>query len=75
MKKYLNLTGNSGVDAYETGLDYIKVRFKDYSEYLYTYSSTGVADVEEMKSLAQRGQGLNSYISRIVRKRYAAKLR
>jgi len=71
---YRNLGGNSGVSAYESGVDYITVRFNDGGIYLYTHASTGVFDIEQMKSLAKRGQGLNSYIGRIVRKRYARKI-
>jgi len=31
--------------------------------------------IEQMKDLAIAGQGLNSFISKVVRKRYASKLR
>ncbi|MEQ8908157.1 MAG: hypothetical protein RIC95_03115 [Vicingaceae bacterium] len=74
MVRYRNLGGNSGVSAYEIGSDFIKVRFNDGGLYLYTNARTGVHNVERMKRLAQRGQGLNSLISRSIRKRYAAKL-
>jgi hypothetical protein len=72
---YKNLGGDSGVIAYEIGPNSIKVQFRDGSIYLYDYTSPGMNDVEQMKNLAMRGEGLNSYISRVVRKRYAAKLR
>ncbi len=75
MERYMNLGGDSGVVAYEIGSDYIKVEFKDNSLYLYNYQSPGASDVEHMKKLAIAGQGLNSYIGRVVKKRYAAKLR
>lgn len=75
MTKYLNLGGNSGVAGYDVGLDAITVYFRDGSAYLYNYGSTGIVDVEHMKSLATAGQGLNSFISRVVGKRYARKLR
>jgi hypothetical protein len=71
---YKNLGRNSSVAAYESGADYIVVRFRDGGTYLYTYESTGAYDVDKMKSLANSGQGLNSYIGRIVRKRYSKKL-
>lgn len=70
MTRYRDLGGNSGVQAYELGDDYIKVRFSDGGLYLYTYSSAGSSFIETMKSLARSGSGLNSYINKYVRKRY-----
>jgi hypothetical protein len=75
MERYQNLGGDSGIVAYEIGDDFIKVQFHDGPVYLYTYESTGQAAIEHMKELARAGHGLNSYISRVVRKQYAAKLR
>jgi len=75
MQLYLNLSGRSGVRGYESGSDYIDVLFSDGGIYRYTYASAGLAAIEYMKQLAAAGQGLNSYISRFVRKYYAAKLR
>jgi hypothetical protein len=54
---------------------FIKVEFTSGAIYLYTYDSTGMQDIERMKELAVAGEGLNSYISKYVRKRYASKLR
>jgi len=75
MARYANLGGNSAIETYEIGDDSITVGFKGNSEYLYNYSKPGRSHVEEMKKLAQAGQGLNSYIGKFVRKNYAAKLR
>ena len=75
MERYLNLGGNSGVEAYEIGEDYIRVQFSDGSVYLYTYASAGREHIERMKELARRGQGLNGYINRYVRKAYERKER
>ena len=72
---YLNRGGNSGVAFYSIESDSITVQFKDGSVYLYNYSSTSISGVEHMKQLARNGVGLNSYISRVVKKRYARKLR
>lgn len=74
MHIYRNLGGNSNVAGFQIGSDYIIVKFKDRSSYLYTHWSTGVQEIEHMKRLAVQGRGLNSYISRIIRKRYARKL-
>ncbi len=75
MEIYKNLGGDSGVTAYEIGIEFIKVQFHDGSIYLYTYLSTGREDIEQMKKLAIAGEGLNSYIGKVVKKRYASKLR
>lgn len=73
MEPYKNLNGDSGVAGFENGSDYIRVQFKDGSVYLYTYASAGSSNIEEMKRLAVAGRGLNSFINKNVRKRYAKK--
>ncbi len=75
MELYKNLGGDSGVVAYEIGDDSIKVQFSDGSLYLYNYQSAGSHNIEQMKGLAIAGRGLNSFISRVVKKGYASKLR
>ena len=75
MEHYKNLGGDSGVVAYEIGPGSITVQFKDGSVYLYTDQSAGAASIAEMQRLAKAGQGLNSFINRVVKKGYARKLR
>lgn len=75
MERYKNLGGDSGVAAYEIGDDFIKVQFNDGSLYLYTNQSAESNNIEQMKRLAIAGRGLNSFIGRVVKKRYASKLR
>lgn len=75
MNRYANRGGNSGVTGYETAEGQITVQFSDGSQYLYNSSSPGAAVVTEMQRLAAAGEGLNSYISRVVRKNFAQKLR
>lgn len=75
MTPYMDLGGNSGVTAYELGNDYILVEFHGGSLYLYTYDRPGKFDVENMKELAVRGRGLNTYINKYVRKNYARRIR
>ena len=67
--------GVSNVVAYDVGDDSITVQFDDRSRYLYTYESAGAANIEEMKNLARRGEGLNEFIKKNVSTRYALKLR
>lgn len=70
MQNYLNLSGKSGVSAFEIGSDFIKVMFSTGAVYAYTYRSAGMEKVEEMKQLALRGCGLNSFIMRHVKYDY-----
>lgn len=75
MIRYRNLSGTSSVYAYDVGINSIIVQFSDGSCYEYDQLSPGFNHIEQMKQLAQRGQGLGSYINRHVRKNYARKLR
>ena len=71
MIPYKNITGNSGVQAYEIGPNYITVKFtKTARTYTYSYSKAGKEYVETMKRLAENGAGLNSFINRFVRNLY-----
>jgi len=74
MKPYRNLSGASGVTAYEIDENYIDVEFVDGHAYRYDYAVTGRSNVEKLKSLALSGRGLSTYISRVVRNAYAARL-
>lgn len=75
MERYKNLGGDSKIIAYEIGNDSIKVQFQGGGTYTYTYQSAGQATIEHMKKLAIAGHGLNSYITTVVKKRYASKTR
>jgi hypothetical protein len=66
MERYRNLSGDSGVDAYEVGDDFVKVRFRTGGVYWYTNKSVGVKHVAALKRLALRGRGLSTYISQHV---------
>jgi hypothetical protein len=70
-----NVNGDSGVTAYEIGDDWIRVRFSTGAVYLYTAASAGTANIERMKVLAARGDGLNAFINTTVRQAYARKER
>jgi hypothetical protein len=75
MQRYRNLSGDSGVVAYEIGPDSIQVRFQDGWVYRYTHASAGASNIETMKSLAAAGRGLSTFIVRKVRKSYESKHR
>ena len=74
MKLYKDLSGNSNVISYELGTVEVRVKFDDDSLYLYTTQSTGAVNINEMQRLASNGQGLNSFIGRIVKMNYAEKI-
>ena len=60
MTPYANKGGESGLLAFEIGIDYILVEFNSGR---YTYASAGRDAVETMKELVSAGEGLNSFIS------------
>jgi hypothetical protein len=74
MTGYLNYSENSGVSAYAIEPNGITVQFASGDAYLYTYKKPGKTAVEQMKVLAMDGRGLSTYISRVVRGNYEAKL-
>ncbi|HEY1024517.1 MAG TPA: hypothetical protein VGE26_05085 [Sphingobacteriaceae bacterium] len=74
MYKYANKSGNSCVDSYQIGDNYIIVSYTSGSVYAYTYRSAGVTNVETMKSYALLGKGLSSFIRENVKDRYSKKL-
>jgi hypothetical protein len=67
MEDYGDINGKSGILAYETGPDFIRVKFKNDSVYLYTYASADPHSIEQMKSLAAAGEGLNTFINQYLR--------
>lgn len=62
MKAYRDINGDSGVSAYDYGDDWIKVQFKGGAVYEYRAAKIGQANINNMKRLADGGDGLNSYI-------------
>jgi hypothetical protein len=71
VKRYRDIQGDSGVVAYETGPDYIRMTFKHGGTYVYDYASSGKFEVELMKGLADSGDGVATFISKFVKARYA----
>src|SRR6185436_10300260 len=68
VKRYKNLSRDSGVVAYELSAGSIVVQFKDGWKYEYTNHSAGAAAVATMHRLALGGRGLSTFISTNVRK-------
>lgn len=75
MDRYKNLNGDSNVIAYELGQGSIIVEFGSgtHRHYVYNGNRPGAAVVAELQRLAVAGAGLNSYISRIVKKDFDRK--
>jgi hypothetical protein len=74
MQRYGNLSGNSGVVAYEISPRSIKLKFQDGRTYVYSYDRPGPEHVEAMKVLARSGRGLSTYVARHVRDDYEGRL-
>lgn len=73
MRRYRGADEGSGVEAYESGPGWIRVRFRGGAVYHYDHRHPGAAHVLEMQRLADAGSGLAGYISRYVRGDYAAR--
>jgi len=71
---YKDIDHDSNITGYTYGDDYIIVEFKHGGKYEYTYQSAGVQHIERMKQLADRGDGLNAYINKHVKKNYSKKI-
>ncbi len=64
----------AGVHQYETGEDYIIIRFHNASyDYKFTYASAGKVAVEVMKMMAQQRKGLGTYITTQVKDKFESK--
>ena len=76
MKPYANLSGDSGISAYEYGSDWIHIQFVHGGTYEYTSSSVGAANLETLKRLADSGDELNTFINTTpsVKKGYSRRL-
>lgn len=71
MIRYRNIGSDSGVDSYQIGENYITVKFKStHRRYTYSFNRAGRENVKNMKTLAQEGRGLNSYINKHVKFSY-----
>ncbi|MGN6524805.1 MAG: hypothetical protein ACTHL8_00315 [Burkholderiaceae bacterium] len=71
MTPYRNHSGRSGVVAYALARDAILLEFAQGDVYEYTARSAGPGAIAEMRSRAERGSGLATYVSQHVRGRYA----
>lgn len=64
----------AGVHLYETGVDYIIIRFHNASyDYKFTYESAGKVAIEVMKKMAEQRKGLSTFISTQVKDKFESK--
>lgn len=75
MEPYLDLSGRSGVVAFQIGESYIKIQFRN-NRRVYVYSSRRINSdkIEHMKRLAVSGAGLNTFINQNSDVRYGFEL-
>ena len=64
MKTYTDRDNNSNIAGYEYGEDWIRIYFKDDSEYEYSGEYMTQYMIDQMKYLADQGDGLNAYINK-----------
>lgn len=74
METYRDWDHGSGVRAYDIGEAHIDVQFKSGAVYRYTSFSVGAANLVQMVAFARAGEGLNSFINKVVKHLYSAKL-
>ena len=74
MPRYKNLSGRSGVIAFETTSDSITLTFVNGDRYVYTAARPGRDAVDRMTELAKAGCGLSTYVSKHVRDNFERKL-
>lgn len=71
MEIYKDINNDSGIYGFEINTTCITIWFHGANRsYTYSYQSAGENRVEDMKRLAQEGDGLNSYIMRYAKKLY-----
>jgi hypothetical protein len=74
LRRYRDKRGHSAVTGYAALAKSIAVQFADGAIYLYDMDCPGPQHVERMKELAKAGEGLYTYISRRVGRRYSSQL-
>ena len=75
LKRYRDVSGNSGIESYAPLSDDIFIKFKSGDEvYHYDSRHPGRKHVKQMQKLAASGNHLATYINQNVRGNYAEKL-
>lgn len=64
MKNYKDINNDSGIESYEYGDDWIAVKFKSGKTFKYEARNIGSGNLSAMKSKADAGDGLHSFINK-----------
>lgn len=72
MKTYRDSDNDSNIKGYEYDENWIRVYFKDDSEYEYSDGTVTQYMIDQMKHLADSGDGLNAFINQH-KPRYSSK--
>ena len=75
MRPYGGQGKSRGVVAYDLGPDSIDVEFTSGWVYRFSYQKPGPLRVERMKTLAESGHGLSTFISKHVKNRFESRRR
>ena len=73
--QYKNLGGASKVAKYTIQKDSMTVQFLDHTVYIYNNQTAGPLNIAKMKTLAQAGKGLGTFIDANVKDRFLRKIR
>ena len=74
LEAYKNLSGESGITAFEMEKIRCVIYFEDGSAYVYDEITPGVKNLAAMKILASKGRGLHTFIERFVKENYSLRL-
>ncbi|WP_243324177.1 hypothetical protein [Geothrix sp. SG200] len=53
----------SGVEAFQIGEEFIKIRFRNKRVYTYSTKRIHPSKIDQMKALASEGRGLNTFVN------------
>lgn len=73
--RYKNLSGKSTVARYELRKDSVAIRFTDHSVYIYTNQTADPENISKMKTLANAGKGLGTFIEANLKDRFLRRVR
>ena len=75
MEYYRNISGTSGILAFEYTQNGILIQFRNGGIYEYTNYSAGNETISKMKILARKGMELNGFINRKAKYLYSRRLK
>ena len=73
LENYMDLSGGGGITGYKFLQKGIILQCKLKDLYLYDFNKPGKQHIEQMKIVAEEGQGLTTYVNKNVRDNYSEK--